>query len=92
MRSPNRKLRIAVVTTHPPSKGTLNEYGFHFVKALRQKPEVEELILLLEELPDEQTYTFDESGAPVSVRKCAHRKWAVQHLWAAIWHVGLLTG
>jgi len=70
MKSLNRKLRIAVITTHPPSKGTLNEYGFHFVKALRQKPEVEELILLLEELPDEQSYDFDESGAPVSVRQC----------------------
>jgi glycosyltransferase involved in cell wall biosynthesis len=70
MNSLNRKLRIAVVTTHPPSKGTLNEYGFHFVKALRQKPEVEEVILLLEELPNEQTYTLDDAGAPVSVRQC----------------------
>ena len=70
MNSLNGKLRIAVVTTHPPSKGTLNEYGFHFVKALRQKPEVEEVILLLEELPDEQTYTLDDAGAPVTVRQC----------------------
>jgi len=70
MKSLNRKLRIAVVTTHPPSKGTLNEYGFHFVKALRQKPEVEEVILLLEKLPDEQSYSFDDAGAPVSVRQC----------------------
>jgi glycosyltransferase involved in cell wall biosynthesis len=70
MKSPNPKLRIAVVTTHPPSKSTLNEYGFHFIKALRQKPEVEELILLLEELPDGQQYAFDEAGAPVSIQQC----------------------
>ena len=70
MKSPNRKLRIAVITTHPPSKSTLNEYGYHFVKALRQKPEVEELILLLEELPDNQQYHFEDAGAPVSVRQC----------------------
>ena len=70
MKSPNRKLRIAVITTHPPSKSTLNEYGFHFIKALRQKPEVEELILLLEELPEGQQYAFDEAGAPVSIQQC----------------------
>ncbi|GAH15863.1 unnamed protein product, partial [marine sediment metagenome] len=28
------------------------------------------MILLLEELPDGQSYNFDESGAPVSVQQC----------------------
>ena len=31
MKSLKDELRVAVVTTHPPSMGTLNEYGFHFV-------------------------------------------------------------
>jgi glycosyltransferase involved in cell wall biosynthesis len=70
MKSLKDELRVAVVTTHPPSMGTLNEYGFHFVKALRQKPEVKELILLVEELPDNQQYNFDDGGAPVSIRQC----------------------
>lgn len=49
-------LRIAVVTTHPPGKGTLNEYGYHFVRFLRQKPEIREVIVLADELPDGQPY------------------------------------
>jgi glycosyltransferase involved in cell wall biosynthesis len=49
-------MRIAVVTTHPPGTGTLNEYGYHFVEALRQKPEVSEVILLVDHLEDNQQY------------------------------------
>ena len=48
---PAAKLRIAVVTTHPPGTGTLTEYGYHFVRALRRKPEVAEVILLADLLP-----------------------------------------
>lgn len=32
-------MRIAMITTHPPSKGSLNEYGFHLVRNLLLKPE-----------------------------------------------------
>ncbi len=49
-------MRIAVVTTHPPGTGTLNEYGYHFVEALRQKPEVSEVILLVDHLEDNEQY------------------------------------
>lgn len=52
-------LRIAVVTTHPPGKGSLNEYAFHFVRYLRQKPEVAEVVLLADELPAGQAYHFE---------------------------------
>lgn len=43
--------RIAVVTAHPPSSGSLTEYAFHFFRYLRRKPDVDELILLGDELP-----------------------------------------
>ena len=33
---PTPKLRLAIVTTHPPGKGSLNEYAYHFVR-LRQR-------------------------------------------------------
>jgi len=49
-------LRIAVITPHPPSTGTLNEYGFHFVRYLRQKSDVKEVIALVDELPAGQQY------------------------------------
>lgn len=49
-------LRIAVITPHPPSTGTLNEYGYHFVRYLRQKPDVKEVIALVDELPAGQQY------------------------------------
>lgn len=33
-------MHIALVTAYPPSKGSLNEYGYHFAKALGTKPDV----------------------------------------------------
>ena len=52
-------MRIALVSTYPPSKGSLNEYAFHFVNHLRQKPEVSEVIILADELPEGQSYSSD---------------------------------
>jgi glycosyltransferase involved in cell wall biosynthesis len=55
-------MRIAIITAHPPSVGSLNEYGFHFVRFLRQKPEVSEILLLCDELPIGQRYPDDDPG------------------------------
>lgn len=61
----NRKLRIAMVTCHPPGLGSLNEYAYHFVRFLRRKPEIDSLHLLVDELPDEQSYdSFHDESAP----------------------------
>jgi len=57
-------LRIAIVTTHPPGTGSLNEYAYHFVRFLRQKPEVGEVILLADELPPGQEYESEDLEAP----------------------------
>ena len=70
MNSASKGLRIAVVTTHPPSKNTLNEYGFHLVKALRQKQEIAEIILLVEELSGDEVYSFADDAVPVTVDVC----------------------
>lgn len=69
---PTTRLRLAIVTTHPPGKGSLNEYAYHFVRFLRQKEEVGELFLLVDELPEGGTYAFDEQPhlAPVHVVPC----------------------
>ena len=51
-----RSMHVAIVTAYPPSKGSLNEYAFHFVRALRQKDEVSWVTLLVDELPDGAGY------------------------------------
>ncbi|QPC84955.1 glycosyltransferase [Phototrophicus methaneseepsis] len=66
-------MRIALVSTYPPSKGSLNEYAFHFVNHLRQKPEVSEVIILADELPDGQVYPADDESknqATLRIRPC----------------------
>jgi glycosyltransferase involved in cell wall biosynthesis len=50
--STSAPLHVAVVTTFPPSDKTLNEYGLHLVHALASKPEVSELTILHDDLPD----------------------------------------
>lgn len=67
-------MRIVLITTYPPSEGTLNEYAYHFVKALRQKPEVDEVILLTDELPTGRIYTPEADTnvglAPLKIIPC----------------------
>jgi len=69
---PMRKLRLAIVTTHPPGKGSLNEYAYHFVRFLRHKEEVAEVILLVDNLQDGEQYRFEDHPhfAPVRVVPC----------------------
>ena len=70
----DQKIKIAMVTTHPPGTGSLNEYAFHFVRFLRLKAEVSEIVLLVDELPADESYgevTADfEGSVPVTVRPC----------------------
>ena len=53
------KMRVGIVTPHPPGTGTLNEYAFHFVRYLRRKADVSEVILFCDDLPDGHHYNFD---------------------------------
>lgn len=52
-------MRIALVSTYPPGKGSLNEYAYHFVNHLRSKREVQEIVILADELPAGQKYAAD---------------------------------
>ncbi len=65
-------MRIAIVSTFPPGKGSLNEYAFHFVNHLRHKPEVSEIYILADELPSGESYPdVDKSGgAPIYYETC----------------------
>jgi glycosyltransferase involved in cell wall biosynthesis len=64
--------KIALVTTFPPGKGSLNEYAYHFVRYLRQKREVKELVLLVDALPGNEQYPeFENDGyAPTRIIPC----------------------
>lgn len=62
-------MRIAMVTTHPPSKGSLNEYGYHFVRYLRLKADtISELTLLVDELPTGGEYGLETAAGSVPVK------------------------
>ena len=67
-------MKIAVISPYPPSQGTLNEYAYHFVRALRQKPDVDEVIVLSDELPAGKRYSEHENGtlhcAPLRIIPC----------------------
>ena len=42
-------LKIALVTPYPPSKTTLNEYGYYMARHLVEKPEIDKLFILTEQ-------------------------------------------
>jgi glycosyltransferase involved in cell wall biosynthesis len=67
------KLHIALVTTFPPGQGSLNEYAYHFVRFLQQKPEIGRISLLVDQLPPGQVYqwgTSSEDSATVEFYPC----------------------
>ncbi|GAB3572641.1 glycosyltransferase family 4 protein [Spirosoma luteolum] len=70
------QLRIAIVTTHPPGKGTLNEYGYYLVQHFRQNASIAEVILIVDELPDGLSYQLDGPGCPVRIETVwAFNRW-----------------
>ena len=50
-------MNIAFISPYPPSKVTLNEYGYHLVKSFRDKPEVQKLFVLTNHLEDNTKYS-----------------------------------
>lgn len=90
-----RELRIGVVTPHPPSTTTLTEYGQHLVAALTRQPEIAEVVVLADELPDGAAYPevpgatvvpcwrFNGLANPLRIARAARRA----DLDAVIWNV-----
>lgn len=62
-------MKIAVVTAFPPSKVTLNEYGYHLVKNFVQKAEISELVLITDKTSEPKQLDFENSNK-VSVNEC----------------------
>jgi len=42
-------MHLAIVTTYPPSRGSLNEYGYHLAQAFARKPEVTRVSIIADE-------------------------------------------
>lgn len=62
-------MKVAVVTAYPPSKVTLNEYGYHLVKNFVQNTEVSELILLSDKTNEPKQLDF-ENKEKIKVKDC----------------------
>jgi len=63
-------MKLAIVTSYPPSKVTLNEYAYHLVKHFRQHNQITELVLLTDANPQEAALHFTEEGCKVTIKKC----------------------
>lgn len=62
-------MKVAIVTAFPPSKVTLNEYGYHLVKNFVQKNEVTELVLITDKTAQPKQLDFENSHK-ISVKQC----------------------
>ncbi|WP_163444598.1 glycosyltransferase [Flavobacterium columnare] len=62
-------MKLAVITSFPPSKVTLNEYGYHLVKNFVQKDEVSELILMCDKTQENKQLDF-ENSQKIQVNEC----------------------
>lgn len=62
-----RKIKLAVVSPFPPSKGTLNEYAFHLVEQFKKKEEISELVLITDKLPDGGQYEPIDADLPITI-------------------------
>ena len=62
-------MKIAVITAFPPSKVTLNEYGYHLVKNFAQKNDVSEVVLLCDKTEQPKQLDFKNSNK-VKVNEC----------------------
>lgn len=62
-----KQLTIAFVTPYPPSKTTLNEYGFHLISHFQKKEEISEIQIYAEKLDSDQYY---EHGDKLSFIPC----------------------
>ena len=51
-------MKIAVVTAFPPSKVTLNEYGYHLIKNFVKKDEVSNLVLISDKTAAPKQFDF----------------------------------
>lgn len=70
-------MKIAVVTSFPPSKITLNEYAFHLVKSLSDHEKISEIVLLTDHTVEEKDLSFKNDDCIITVKEC----WSFNSYW-----------
>ncbi len=66
--SESKSIRIAFVSPYPPSKGTLNEYAFHLIEQMKEKKEIEEIIVITDKLPKGASYPDLGADSKVTIK------------------------
>lgn len=61
-------MKLAIVTAFPPSKVTLNEYGYHLAKHFAQNSEIEELILITDYTQEKKQIDFEAPNCKITVK------------------------
>ena len=64
-----KKLKLAIVTPYPPSKGTLNEYAYHLVNNMKNNPEIDEIVIISDELPQGEEFQPEVGTVKVSFKQ-----------------------
>jgi anti-anti-sigma factor len=62
-------MHLAIITTLPPGRGTLCEYGEHLVRAFAENPCVTRLTVIADVLPEPQAELFTKFFATLEVRR-----------------------
>ena len=62
-------MKLALVTAFPPSKVTLNEYGYHLAKHFANNPEVDELILITDHTSEAKQLDFEAPHCKITVKE-----------------------
>lgn len=64
------KIKVAIVSSYPPSKRTLNEYGFYLINHFRNKrSDYEKITLISDKLPKGEQFDFGKSEVPIEVEQ-----------------------
>ena len=61
-------MKLALVTAYPPSKVTLNEYGYHLAKNFAQNDEVDELILITDHTEEKKLIDFEAPNCKITIQ------------------------
>ena len=64
-----KKLRIAIVSPYPPSKGTLNEYAYHLVNNMRNNEEIDEITIISDVLPEGEEFIPEEGTVKINFKQ-----------------------
>lgn len=63
-------MRLAIVTAFPPSKVTLNEYGYHLVKHFLQEKRITKVIVLTDVTAKQADVSFVGNTDNLIIKKC----------------------